>query len=146
MRFLHTMVRVTNLEQSLDFYCNKLGLTEVRRVESEAGRFTLVFLAADEDKKSGEASRSPLVELTYNWDPEVYTGGRSFGHLAYEVDDIYATCERLQKAGVTINRPPRDGRMAFVRSPDNISIELLQKGDAKAKREPWASMPNTGSW
>jgi lactoylglutathione lyase len=146
MRYLHTMVRVTNIDASLDFYCKKLGMKEVRRVENEAGRFTLVFLAASEDEESGRQSRAPLLELTYNWDPEAYTGGRNFGHLAFEVDDIYATCDRLMKAGVTINRPPRDGRMAFVRSPDNISLELLQKGDAKPKAEPWASMPNTGVW
>ncbi len=146
MRYLHTMVRVTNIEQSLDFYCGKLGMKEVRRVENEAGRFTLVFLAASEDEARGAAERSPLVELTYNWDPETYTGGRNFGHLAFEVDDIYATCDRLMKGGVTISRPPRDGRMAFVRSPDNISIELLQKGESKPKQEPWASMPNTGVW
>jgi lactoylglutathione lyase len=140
MKYLHTMVRVTDLEQSLDFYCNKLGLVEVRRYENEKGRFTLVFLAApgDEDRA--------MVELTYNWDPEEYGIGRAFGHLAYEVDDIYALCDKLMKAGVTINRPPRDGRMAFVRSPDNISIELLQKGGALPAAEPWASMPNTGSW
>lgn len=146
MRYLHTMVRVTNIEQSLDFYCGKLGMKEVRRVDNEAGRFTLVFLAANEDEATGKASRAPLVELTYNWDPETYTGGRNFGHLAYEVDDIYALCDKLMKGGVTINRPPRDGRMAFVRSPDNVSIELLQKGEPKPKAEPWASMPNTGVW
>jgi lactoylglutathione lyase len=146
MRYLHTMVRVTNIDASLDFYCAKLGMKEVRRVENEAGRFTLVFLAATEDEPSGREVRAPLLELTYNWDPEAYTSGRNFGHLAFEVDDIYATCDRLMKAGVTINRPPRDGRMAFVRSPDNISLELLQKGDAKPKAEPWASMPNTGVW
>ena len=146
MRYLHTMVRVTDIDKSLDFYCSKLGMVEVRRVTSDPGRYTLVFLAAPEDEGSGKAARSPLLELTYNWDPEAYTGGRNFGHLAFEVDDIYALCERLQKAGVVINRPPRDGRMAFVRSPDNISIELLQKGDAKPKQEPWASMPNTGVW
>ena len=146
MRFLHTMVRVTNIEQSLDFYCNKLGMKEVRRTSSEAGRYTLVFLAATADEARGTAEKAPLVELTYNWDPEAYTGGRNFGHLAYEVDDIYALCDKLMKAGVTINRPPRDGRMAFVRSPDNVSIELLQKGEAKAKAEPWASMANTGVW
>jgi lactoylglutathione lyase len=140
MRYLHTMVRVTNLEQSLDFYCNKLGLVEVRRYDSEKGRFTLVFLAAPGDEERA------MVELTYNWDPEVYGIGRAFGHLAYEVDDIYALCDKLMKAGVTINRPPRDGRMAFVRSPDNISIELLQKGSALPQAEPWASMPNTGEW
>jgi lactoylglutathione lyase len=146
MKYLHTMVRVANLEQSLDFYCNKFGLAEVRRVESEQGRFTLVFLAAPEDVEVAKANRAPLVELTYNWDPENYTGGRNFGHLAYEVDDIYALCDRLQKAGVTINRPPRDGKMAFVRSPDNISIEILQKGDALPPVEPWKSMQNTGAW
>ena len=146
MRYLHTMVRITNIEQSLDFYCTKLGMTEVRRVESEAGRFTLLFLAANEDEARGRADKAPLLELTYNWDPEAYGSGRNFGHLAFEVDDIYATCDRLMKAGVTINRPPRDGRMAFVRSPDNVSLELLQKGEAKPKAEPWASMPNTGVW
>jgi lactoylglutathione lyase len=146
MRYLHTMVRISNIEQSLDFYCTKFGMEEVRRVESEAGRFTLIFLAAPTDKAAGIKDKAPLLELTYNSDPEVYTGGRSFGHLAFEVDDIYALCDGLMKAGVTINRPPRDGRMAFVRSPDNISIEILQKGDAKAKAEPWASMANTGVW
>ena len=146
MRYLHTMVRVGNLDEALDFYCNKLGLEEVRRREDEKGRYTLVFLAAPQDRDRAEQERAPLVELTYNWDPETYTGGRNFGHLAYEVDDIYALCDRLMKAGVTINRPPRDGRMAFVRSPDNISIELLQSGDAKPPQEPWTSMPNTGSW
>jgi lactoylglutathione lyase len=146
MRYLHTMVRVTNIEQSLDFYCTKMGMVEVRRVDNPAGKFTLVFLAAPEDKASGLETRAPLLELTYNYDPEAYIGGRNFGHLAFEVDDIYATCDMLMKAGVTINRPPREGRMAFVKSPDNISIELLQKGEAKAKAEPWASMPNTGSW
>ena len=146
MRYLHTMVRVADVDASLDFYCNKLGLREVRRMESEQGRFTLIFLAAPEDEASGRADQAPLVELTYNWDPEEYGGGRNFGHLAYEVDDIYALCQRLMDAGVTINRPPRDGRMAFVRSPDGISIELLQKGPAKPKAEPWASMENTGSW
>ena len=140
MKYLHTMVRVTDLDQSLDFYCNKLGLVEVRRYENEKGRFTLVFLAAPGDQERA------MVELTYNWDPEDYGIGRAFGHLAYEVDDIYALCDKLMKAGVTINRPPRDGRMAFVRSPDNISIELLQKGGALPAAEPWASMPNTGAW
>ena len=140
MKYLHTMVRVTDLDASLDFYCNKLGLEEIRRYDNEKGRFTLVFLAAPGD---GERAQ---VELTYNWDPEEYGIGRAFGHLAYEVDDIYALCQRLMDAGVTINRPPRDGRMAFVRSPDDISIELLQKGGALPPREPWASMPNTGSW
>jgi lactoylglutathione lyase len=146
MRYLHTMVRVADLEASLDFYCNKLGLVEVRRVESEQGRFTLIFLSAPEDAEAAKETRAPLVELTYNWDPEAYTGGRNFGHLAYQVDDIYGVCDRLMKAGVTINRPPRDGKMAFIRSPDNISIELLQKGDGLAKAEPWASMQNTGVW
>lgn len=147
MRYLHTMVRVTDLDQALDFYVNKFGLVETRRIENEKGRFTLVFLAAPEDAAGAQGSRGrPTLELTYNWDPEVYTGGRNFGHLAYEVDDIYATCDKLMKAGVTINRPPRDGNMAFVRSPDNISIELLQKGDPKPVAEPWASMPNTGVW
>lgn len=146
MRYLHTMVRVADIEQSLDFYCTKLGLKEVRRFENREGRYTLVFLAAPEDEHAGITEKAPLVELTYNWDPEEYKGGRNFGHLAYEVDDIYATCQRLMDNGVTINRPPRDGNMAFVRSPDGISIELLQKGPAKDKEEPWASMPNTGSW
>ena len=146
MRYLHTMVRVTDIEKSLDFYCTKLGMTEVRRVENEQGRFTLIFLASSDDVDAAKGTRAPTVELTYNWDPESYTGGRNFGHLAYEVDDIYALCDRLQKAGVTINRPPRDGRMAFIRSPDNISIEILQKGEAKAPAEPWKSMPNTGVW
>ena len=146
MRYLHTMVRVGNIDKSLDFYCNKLGMQEVRRVDNEAGRYTLIFLAAPEDKGKATSDKAPLLELTYNWDPEVYGEGRNFGHLAFEVDDIYATCARLMKAGVTINRPPRDGRMAFVRSPDNISIELLQKGAAQAKQEPWSSMPNTGKW
>ena len=146
MRYLHTMVRVHNIEESLDFYCNKLGLEEVRRVDHEAGRFTLIFLAARDDKASGVAERAPLLELTYNWDPEAYDGGRNFGHLAYEVDDIYATCQKLMDSGVTINRPPRDGRMAFIKSPDGISFELLQKGEAQAKQEPWASMDNTGTW
>lgn len=146
MRYLHTMVRVSDLDKALDFYCAKLGLTEVRRVDHEAGRFTLVFLAAPEDETRGRNERAPLLELTYNWDPESYGEGRNFGHLAFEVDDIYATCANLKKAGVTINRPPRDGNMAFIRSPENISIELLQKGDAKPPAEPWASMENTGHW
>lgn len=133
------MVRVSNLDESLDFYCRKLGLKELRRSDHEAGRFTLVFLAAD-------GQEDCAIELTYNWDPEQYTEGRNFGHVAYEVDDIYATCQRLMDLGVTINRPPRDGRMAFVRSPDNISIELLQRGEAKPPEEPWASMPNVGTW
>ena len=139
MKYLHTMVRVTDLEASLDFYCEKLGLQETRRREDKNGRYTLVFLSAPGDEDA-------QVELTYNWDPEPYAGGRNFGHLAYEVSDIYATCEQLMAGGVTINRPPRDGRMAFVRSPDQISIELLQKGDALELKEPWVSMPNTGEW
>lgn len=146
MRYLHTMVRVTNIEDSLDFYCNKMGMTEVRRYENEKGRFTLIFLAGSDDVEAGKANAAPLLELTYNWDPETYTGGRNFGHLAYEVDNIYEFCENLQNKGVTINRPPRDGRMAFVRSPDNISFELLQKGEALEIKEPWSSMPNTGEW
>jgi lactoylglutathione lyase len=146
MRYLHTMVRVSDLDKSLDFYCNKFGLKEVRRVESEQGRFTLVFLSAPEDEATAHDTKAPLVELTYNWDPENYTGGRNFGHLAYEVDDIYALCDKLMKSGVTINRPPRDGKMAFVRSPDNISIEILQKGNALPPAEPWKSMQNTGAW
>ena len=145
MRYLHTMVRVTDVEKSLDFYCNKLGLREVRRVDNEKGRFTLIFLAAPGDGDTNP-KRSPELELTFNWDPETYTGGRNFGHLAYKVDNIYETCQRLMDAGVTINRPPRDGNMAFVRSPDNISIELLQEGAPLPPQEPWASMPNTGEW
>ena len=140
------MVRVTDLEASLSFYCDKLGLKEVSRIENEAGRFTLVFLCAPGDEEMARESKAPTVELTYNWDPEDYQGGRNFGHLAYAVDDIYAVCQRLKDAGVVINRPPRDGRMAFVRSPDNISIELLQAGQALPPAEPWASMPNVGSW
>jgi len=139
MKYLHTMVRVADVDASLDFYCNKLGLAELRRYDSEAGRFTLIFLAAPGD----EAAQ---VELTHNWDPEEYGEGRNFGHLAYQVDDIYTLCQKLMDAGVAINRPPRDGHMAFVRSPDNISIELLQKGDALPSKEPWASMPNVGKW
>ena len=146
MRYLHTMVRVGDLDASLDFYVNKLGLKEVRRSEYPQGRYTLVFLAAPEDEHAGITSRAPLIELTHNWDPEDYKGGRNFGHLAYEVDNIYDTCQRLMDSGVTINRPPRDGNMAFIRSPDGISIELLQKDGAKDKAEPWASMPNTGAW
>lgn len=146
MRYLHTMVRVKDVDASLDFYCRKLGMEEVRRVDNQAGRFTLIFLAAREDKESGIARRAPLLELTYNWDPEDYQGGRNFGHLAFEVDDIYATCQSLMDNGVTINRPPRDGRMAFVRSPDGISIELLQKGESQVPAEPWKSMQNTGTW
>ena len=139
MKYLHTMVRVSDLEASLAFYCEHLGLKELRRHASEQGRFTLVFLGADENSEA-------QIELTYNWDPEEYSGGRNFGHLAYAVDDIYSLCAKLQKAGITINRPPRDGRMAFVRSPDNISIELLQKGEPLQAAEPWLSMPNSGEW
>lgn len=146
MRFLHTMVRARDLDESLDFYCNKLGLMEIRRHDSEKGRFTLVYLAAPGDEDRARAEKSPELEITWNWDPESCTGGRNFGHLAYEVEDIYAACQRLMDAGVTINRPPRDGHMAFVRSPDGISVELLQKGAPLSEREPWASMPNTGSW
>ena len=146
MQYLHTMVRVSDLEASLDFYCAKLGLAEVNRYENEKGRFTLVFLAAPEDVARAKDDKAPLVELTYNWDPEEYQGGRNFGHLAYRVDDIYAVCQRLMDGGVVISRPPRDGHMAFVRSPDGISIELLQKGEALAPAAPWADMPNTGSW
>jgi lactoylglutathione lyase len=146
VRYLHTMVRVTDLEASLDFYCGKLGLKEVSRVDNEGGRFTLVFLCAPGDEQAARENRAPTVELTHNWDPEAYEGGRNFGHLAYAVDDIYATCQRLRDGGVVINRPPRDGRMAFVRSPDNISVELLQAGAALPPTEPWASMPNVGTW
>lgn len=146
MRYLHTMVRVGDLDAALDFYCAKLGLVELRRIENEAGRFTLVFLAAPGDAERAKDTQAPLVELTYNWDEHEYAGGRSFGHLAYRVDDIYATCDRLMKGGVVINRPPRDGHMAFVRSPDNVSIELLQKGAALPPKEPWASMPSVGNW
>jgi lactoylglutathione lyase len=146
MRYLHTMVRVASLEASLDFYCNKLGLKQMRRIDNEQGRFTLVFLAAPDDAAQTKDSQSPMVELTHNWDSEDYKGGRNFGHLAYRVDDIYAVCKRLMDGGVTINRPPRDGHMAFVRSPDGISIELLQEGGALPPAEPWASMPNTGVW
>lgn len=146
MEYLHTMVRVTDLDVSLDFYCNKLGLVEARRYDNEKGRFTLVFLVAPNDVEGFQENKAPAVELTYNWDPEEYTGGRNFGHLAYRVDDIYQTCQQLMDAGVIINRPPRDGHMAFVRSPDNISIELLQKGDSLPPQEPWASMKNTGEW
>lgn len=146
MRYLHTMVRVSDLAASLHFYCDLLGLQEMQRMDHEAGRFTLVFLAAPQDQARSEAERSPELELTYNWDPEPYPGGRNFGHLAYKVGDIYAACQRLMDGGITINRPPRDGRMAFVRSPDGISIELLQEGDPLAPAEPWISMANTGSW
>ena len=146
MRYLHTMVRVRDLDASLRFYCDLLGLQEVRRTENEAGRYTLVFLAAPRNLEQSAAERAPEVELTYNWDPEDYQGGRNFGHLAYKVDDIYAACQRFMDAGVVVNRPPRDGNMAFVRSPDGISIELLQEGAPLAPAEPWASMPNTGVW
>ena len=151
MKYLHTMVRVRNIDESLDFYCNKLGLEEVRRHESQSGRFTLIFLAAPKNKAQSNAERAPELELTYNWPDENgkvedYTGGRNFGHLAYKVDNIYEACQRLMEGGVTINRPPRDGHMAFVRSPDGISIEILQEGEALAPAEPWVSMQNTGSW
>jgi lactoylglutathione lyase len=146
MRYLHTMVRVADLKASLAFYQNVMGLEETRRIENEAGRFTLVFLAAPQDKGAAVETGAPCLELTYNWDPEEYTGGRNFGHLAYQVDDIYAFCDNAAKHGVTINRPPRDGHMAFIRSPDNISFEILQKGESLAPKEPWASMKNTGSW
>ena len=146
MNYLHTMVRARDLDETLDFYCNKLGLVEVRRHASEAGRFTLVFLSAPGDVERAEQGASPLVEITWNWDPEQYTGGRNFGHLAYRVDNIYEKCQHLMDKGVVINRPPRDGYMAFIRSPDGISIELLQAGDALPPQEPWKSMPNTGSW
>ncbi|AXO15095.1 VOC family protein [Thalassospira indica] len=146
MRYLHTMVRVENVDESMKFYCDLLGMKETRRIESEQGRFTLIYLAPPADVESAKSVKAPELELTYNWDPESYSGGRNFGHLAYEVDDIYALCQSLMDAGVTINRPPRDGRMAFVRSPDGISIEFLQKGESLAPAEPWASMENTGSW
>lgn len=146
MEYLHTMVRVADLEQSLDFYVKKLGLVETRRMDNDSGRYTLVFLAAPGDADRARESKAPLIELTYNWDKEVYSGGRNFGHLAFSVEDIYATCNRLMKAGVAINRPPRDGAMAFVRSPDSISIELLQKGPPLPRLEPWASMPNSRVW
>ena len=146
MRYLHTMVRVADLEASIRFYRDALGLVETRRSTSEKGRFTLVYFAAPDDEAEARTVNRPEIELTYNWDPEVYTGGRSFGHVAYEVDDIYASCARLQQHGVTVLRPPRDGRMAFVRSPDGISIELLQRGPALPAAAPWASMQNTGSW
>ena len=146
MRYLHTMVRVADLGKSLEFYCGKLGMRETRRIENEAGKFTLVFLAAPVDEAAGKALKAPLLELTFNWGDHSYDGGRNFGHLAYEVDDIYTLCADLQSKGVTINRPPRDGRMAFVRSPDNISIEFIQRGDALPASEPWLSMGNTGAW
>lgn len=147
MQYLHTMVRVSDLDASLDFYCNKLGLVEISRKDSEKGRFTLVFLAApDDEERARGPDRAPMMELTYNWDPEEYAGGRNFGHLAFRVKDIHALCQRLMDSGVTINRPPRDGHMAFVRSPDGISIELLQAGESLPPQELWASMPNTGTW
>ena len=146
MRYLHTMIRVTNLDDTLNFFCNLLGMVEVRRIESEKGRFTNIFLAASDDEAAARDTRAPVVELTYNWDPEDYSGGRNFGHLAFQVDDIYETCRNLMDAGVTINRPPRDGYMAFIRTPDDISIELLNKGDPLPPEEPWASMENTGIW
>ena len=146
MRFLHTMIRASDLDKTLQFFVAQLGLVEVRRYDSEQGRFTLVFLAAPGDAEDAEIKQSPLVEITYNWDTEDYEGGRNFGHLAYRVDNIYETCQRLSDAGVVINRPPRDGRMAFVKSPDGISIELLQEGEALSVQEPWASMENSGSW
>lgn len=151
MQYLHTMVRVRDIDESLDFYCTKMGMVEISRIENEGGKFTLIFLAAKEDEKSARENKAPMIELTYNWPDkddsvEEYAGGRNFGHLAFRVDDIYATCQSLHDAGVTINRPPRDGHMAFIKSPDGISIELLQKGERLAPREPWASMENTGSW
>lgn len=146
MQYLHTMVRVGDLNRSLDFYCDKLGLREMRRVDNEAGRYTLVYLAAPQDESRARADSAPLLELTYNWDEHEYQGGRNFGHLAFAVSDIYTTCQQLMDSGVVINRPPRDGRMAFIRSPDGISIELLQTGDALPPTAPWASMGNTGSW
>lgn len=146
MKFLHTMVRASNLQDSLEFYCDMLGLVEVNRYDSEQGRFTLIFLAAPQDLDTAHESQCPLVEITHNWDPEEYGEGRNFGHLAYRVEDIYAICQRLMDKGVVINRPPRDGHMAFIRSPDGISIELLQAGDSLAPAEPWASMENTGTW
>jgi lactoylglutathione lyase len=146
MRYLHTMIRVRDLDESLDFFCNKLGLIESRRFDSEAGRFTLVYLHAPVDDEQARKMHAPEIELTFNWDPEEYTGGRNFGHLAFEVTNIYQTCQKLMDAGVVINRPPRDGHMAFVRSPDQISIEFLQKGKPLEPQEPWASMANTGTW
>ncbi len=146
MRYLHTMIRVGDLDAALDFFCNKLGLVEVRRIDNEAGRFSLIFLAAPDDLEMARDKQAPLVELTHNWDEKEYGGGRNFGHLAYRVEDIYATCQKLMDGGVTINRPPRDGNMAFIRSPDGISIELLQAGPALPPQEPWKSMANTGSW
>ena len=146
VKYLHTMVRISDPKSALMFYCDGLGLKETRRVDSQQGRFTLIFLAAPSDEARAASEKAPLLELTHNWDPEAYTGGRNFGHLAFEVDDIYATCKHLQAQGITINRPPRDGRMAFIKSPDGISVELLQKGAALPAAEPWSSMPNTGTW
>ncbi len=146
MQYLHTMIRVSNLEQTLHFFCDLLGMVEINRKSSEKGRFTLVFLAAPDDEARAREDKAPMIELTYNWDPEEYSGGRNFGHLAYRVEDIYGLCSHLQANGVTINRPPRDGHMAFIRSPDGISIELLQRGEALLPKEPWASMENTGTW
>ena len=146
MRYLHTMVRVTDLDKTLNFFCDLLGMVETRRTESEKGRYTNIFLAASQDEEAAKNSKAPVVELTYNWDPEAYNEGRNFGHVAYEVDDIYETCRQLSDAGVVINRPPRDGKMAFIRSPDNVSIELLQKGSALEKKEPWNSMESIGHW
>jgi len=146
MKYLHTMIRVSDLNKTLDFFCNLLGMVETRRTESEAGRYTNIFLAASEDIETAKATKAPVVELTYNWDPEDYTGGRNFGHLAFSVENIYETCQKLMDAGITINRPPRDGHMAFIRTPDGISLELLQANERLAPQEPWASMENTGSW
>lgn len=146
MKYLHTMIRVSNLDETIDFFSSNFGMVETRRIDSEQGRFTIVFLAASEDVENANTHQSPVLELTHNWDPEEYTGGRNFGHLAYAVDNIYESCQTLMDNSVTINRPPRDGRMAFIQTPDGISIELLQKGDSLPKQEPWASMKNTGSW
>lgn len=146
MKYLHTMIRVSNLDETIDFFSSNFGMVETRRIDSEQGRFTIVFLAASEDVENANTNLSPVLELTHNWDPEEYSGGRNFGHLAYAVDDIYDSCQTLMDNSVTINRPPRDGRMAFIQTPDGISIELLQKGDSLPKQEPWASMKNTGSW
>ena len=146
MKYLHTMIRVSDLDKTLDFFCNLLGMVETRRTESEAGRYTNIFLAASEDIETANATKAPVVELTHNWDPEDYTGGRNFGHLAFSVENIYETCQKLMDAGVVINRPPRDGHMAFIRTPDGISLELLQANERLAPQEPWASMENTGSW
>lgn len=146
MQYLHTMIRINNIESSLDFYCHKLGLVEISRFDNEKGRFTLIFLAAPEDVERAKVDKAPMVEMTYNWDTEAYEGGRNFGHLAYRVDNIFETCQTLADKGVTINRPPRDGHMAFILSPDGISIELLQKGESLEPSEPWTSMQNIGSW